>query len=166
MRALLQRASLESMVGSVLGLEGDAVCEELGEMVREGYELVGMFNLEDHYYKTSWGPLMDLWGVRPMCRELAAMVRGYFGKIIQERRLAGDCHERADLLSYMLSLPEEEKLEDSDVIAVLWVSRLIYVFISWTCAFWQKVIHWGTRLYVIYIYVGVVLLSGVAYMLV
>ncbi|XP_066335285.1 cytochrome P450 78A5-like [Miscanthus floridulus] len=120
MRALLQRASLESMAGSVLGLKGVVVSEELGEMVREGYELVGMFNLGDHYYKTPWGPLMDLWGVGPMCRGLAARVRGYFGKIIEERRVVGDYHERDDLLSYMLSLPEEERLEDSDVIAVLW----------------------------------------------
>ncbi|OEL19447.1 Cytochrome P450 78A5 [Dichanthelium oligosanthes] len=120
MRALLQRASLESMAGSVLGLEGDAVGEELGEMVREGYELVGTFNLGDHYYTTLWGPLMDLRGVGPVCRRLAARVRGYFGKIIEERRVAGDCHQRDDLLSYMLALPEDERLEDSDVIAVLW----------------------------------------------
>ncbi|CAD6343348.1 unnamed protein product [Miscanthus lutarioriparius] len=84
MRALLQRASLESMAGSVLGLKGVVVSEELGEM------------------------------------GLAARVRGYFGKIIEERRVVGDYHERDDLLSYMLSLPEEERLEDSDVIAVLW----------------------------------------------
>ncbi|CAN6362960.1 unnamed protein product [Urochloa humidicola] len=120
MRALLQRASLESMAGSVLGLEGGEVGEELSEMVREGYELVGTFNLGDHYYTTVWGPLMDLWGVGPACRGLAARVRRYFGKVIEERRVAGDCHERDDLLSYMLTLPEDERFEDSDVIAVLW----------------------------------------------
>ena len=133
MRALLQRASLESMAGSVLGLEVGAVSEELGEMVREGYELVGTFNLGDYYYTTLWGPLMDLWGVGPACRRLAARVRGHFGKIIEERRVAGDCQERDDLLSYMLTLPEEERLEDSDVIAVLWVSELHIVFISCKC---------------------------------
>ncbi|KAG2561966.1 hypothetical protein PVAP13_8KG204400 [Panicum virgatum] len=106
MRALLQRASLESMAGSVLGLEVGAVSDELGEMVREGYELVGTFNLGDYYYTTL---------------RLAARVRGYFGKIIEERRVAGDCQERDDLLSYMLTLPEDERLEDSDVNAVLWV---------------------------------------------
>ncbi|RLM57885.1 cytochrome P450 78A5-like [Panicum miliaceum] len=84
MRALLQSASLESMAGSVLGLEGGAVSEELGEMVREGYELVGTFNLGDYYYTTLWGPLMDLWAVGPACRRLAARVGGYFGKIIEE----------------------------------------------------------------------------------
>ncbi|PUZ44907.1 hypothetical protein GQ55_8G173500 [Panicum hallii var. hallii] len=120
MRALLQSASLESMAGSVLGLEGGAVSEELGEIVREGYELVGTFNLGDYYYTTLWGPLMDLWAVGPACRRLAARVGGYFGKIIEERRVAGDCQERDDLLSYMLTLPEDERLEDSDVIAVLW----------------------------------------------
>lgn len=122
MRPVLQRASLESMVGSVLGLEGNDVMEELGEMVREGYELVGTFNLGDHYYTSLWGPIMDLWGVAPRCRRLATRVREYFGKIIEERRLAGGCHERDDLLSYMLALPREERLDDGDVIAVLWVS--------------------------------------------
>ncbi|CAD6257098.1 unnamed protein product [Miscanthus lutarioriparius] len=106
--------------GQRVGLEGAAVSEELGEMVREGYELVGTFNLGDHYYKTPWGLMVDLWGLGPLCGGLAARVRGYFGKIIEERRVAGDCHDRDDLLSYMFSLPEEEKLEDSDVIAVLW----------------------------------------------
>ncbi|CAM0150171.1 unnamed protein product [Urochloa decumbens] len=139
MRALLQRASLESMAGSVLGLEGGDVSEELGEMVREGYELVGTFNLGDHYYTTVWGPLMDLWGVGPSCRGLAAMVRGYFGKIIEERRKAGGCHERDDLLSYMLTLPEDERFEDSDVIALLWemIFRgvdVVAILLEWTMA--------------------------------
>nr|CAB3491552.1 unnamed protein product [Digitaria exilis] len=139
MRGLLQRASLESMAGSVLGLEGGAVSEELGEMVREGYELVGTFNLGDHYYTTMWGSLMDLWGVGPACRGLAARVRGYFGKVIEGRRLAGHCHERDDLLSYMLGLPEDEKLEDSDVIAVLWemIFRgvdVVAILLEWTMA--------------------------------
>ncbi|RCV38184.1 hypothetical protein SETIT_8G121800v2 [Setaria italica] len=139
MRALLQKASLESMAGSVLGLEGGALSEELGEMVREGYELVGTFNLGDHYYTTLWGPLMDLWGVGPACRGLAARVRGYFGKVIEERRVARDCHDRDDLLSYMLSLPEDERLEDSDVIAVLWemVFRgvdVVAILLEWTMA--------------------------------
>ncbi|WVZ51819.1 hypothetical protein U9M48_002927 [Paspalum notatum var. saurae] len=120
MRALLQRASLESVAGSVLGLEGSAVSEELAEIVREGYELVGTFNLGDHYHTALWGPLLDLWGVGPACRGLVARVRGYFGKIIEERRLAKDCHDKDDLLSYMLALPEDERLQDADVIAVLW----------------------------------------------
>ncbi|CAD6257091.1 unnamed protein product [Miscanthus lutarioriparius] len=113
--------------GQRVGLEGAAVSEELGEMVREGYELVGTFNLGDHYYKTPWGLLVDLWGLGPLCGGLAARVRGYFGKIIEERRVAGDCHDRDDLLSYMFSLPEEEKLEDSDVIAVLWAGLYMEV---------------------------------------
>ncbi|CAO2148860.1 unnamed protein product [Urochloa humidicola] len=141
MRALLQRASLESVAGSVLGVEGGEVGEELGEMVREGYELVGTFNLGDHYYTTVWGPLMDLWGVGPACRGLAARVRRYFGKVIEERRvaLAGDCHERNDLLSYMLTLPEDERFEDSDVIAFLWemIFRgvdVVAILLEWTMA--------------------------------
>jgi hypothetical protein len=86
---------------------------------------------------------MDLWGVGPMCRGLAARVRGYFGKIIEERRVVGDYHKRDDLLSYMLSLPEEERLEDSDVTAVLWVSEL-FIFSSYaSLLLWQKLIHWG-----------------------
>ncbi|KAL6659824.1 hypothetical protein ACP70R_002653 [Stipagrostis hirtigluma subsp. patula] len=139
MRAVLQGASLESMAGSVLGMEGGAVGDELGEMVREGYELVGTFNLGDHYYTSLWGPLLDLWGVGPRCRGLAARVRGYFGKVIEERRVAGDFHRRDDLLSYMLALPKEERLEDSDVIAVLWemIFRgvdVVAILLEWTMA--------------------------------
>ena len=79
------------------------------------------------------GPADGPLGRRAACRRLAARVRGYFGKIIEERRVAGDCQERDDLLSYMLTLPEDERLEDSDVIAVLWVSELHIVFISCKC---------------------------------
>ncbi|XP_062182751.1 cytochrome P450 78A5-like [Phragmites australis] len=138
MRAVLQSASLQSMAGSVLGLEGGA-SEQLAEMVREGYELVGTFNLGDHYYTSLWGPLMDLWGVGPRCRRLAARVREYFGKIIEERRVAGDCQKRDDLLSYMLALPKEERLEDSDAIAVLWemIFRgvdVVAILVEWALA--------------------------------
>ncbi|TVU25420.1 hypothetical protein EJB05_27915, partial [Eragrostis curvula] len=138
LRAVLQRAAMESMAGSVLGVEGGV--EELAEMVREGYELVGTFNLGDHYYTSLWGPLLDLWGVGPRCRRLAERVRGYFGKIIEERRAAGDCQqEKDDLLSYMLALPKEERLEDSDVIAVLWemIFRgvdVVAILLEWTMA--------------------------------
>jgi len=83
MRALLQRASLESMAGSVLGLEVGAVSEELGEMVREGYELVGTFNLGDYYYTTLWGPLMDLWGVGPRVGGWPLGLEGILGRSLR-----------------------------------------------------------------------------------
>jgi len=83
MRALLQRASLESMAGSVLGLEGGAASEELGEMVREGYELVGTFNLGDYYYTTLWGPLMDLWGVGPRVGGWPLGLEGILGRSLR-----------------------------------------------------------------------------------
>lgn len=117
MRAMLQRASLESMVGSVLGLEG-AAGEDMAEMVREGYELVGMFNLGDYY--TSLRGVLDFYGVGPRCQRLAARVREHFGRVVGERRVRGDFHKRDDLLSYMLALPKEERIDDSDVIPVLW----------------------------------------------
>jgi len=83
MRALLQRASLKSMAGSVLGLEGGAASEELGEMVREGYELVGTFNLGDYYYTTLWGPLMDLWGVGPRVGGWPLGLEGILGRSLR-----------------------------------------------------------------------------------
>lgn len=117
------------MVGSVLGLEHHdhhgGVISDMGDMVREGYELVGKFNLGDYYsttqYQCLWG-LLDFHGVGPRCQRLAARVREQFGRVMEERRKVSDLHKRDDLLSYMLSMPQEERIEDSDVIAVLWVS--------------------------------------------
>ncbi|BAF28281.2 Os11g0487600 [Oryza sativa Japonica Group] len=151
MRALLHAASLDNMVGSVLGLEHHdhhgGVISDMGDMVREGYELVGKFNLGDYYsttqYQCLWG-LLDFHGVGPRCQRLAARVREQFGRVMEERRKVSDLHKRDDLLSYMLSMPQEERIEDSDVIAVLWEmifrgTDVVAILLEWAMA--RMVLH-------------------------
>ncbi|XP_040384850.1 cytochrome P450 78A5-like [Oryza brachyantha] len=165
MRALLQAASLDNMVGSVLGLEQhpqqqeedgrhggssmsmSMVIKEMGEMVKEGYELVGMFNLGDHFSSSMWlWGLLDFHGVGPRCQRLAARVRVLFGRVVEERRRINkdELHKMDDLLSYMVAMPEDERLQDSDLIAVLWEmifrgTDVVAILLEWALA--RMVLH-------------------------
>lgn len=119
-RGILQEGSfsniLESVFGNCLSLGGS---EELGNMVKEGYELIAMFNLEDYF------PLkfLDFYGVKRRCHKLAAKVSSIVGQIVEERKRAQELFvEDYDFLSTLLSLPNEERLGDSDMVAILWVS--------------------------------------------
>uniref|UniRef100_A0A7N0VK35 Cytochrome P450 n=2 Tax=Kalanchoe fedtschenkoi TaxID=63787 RepID=A0A7N0VK35_KALFE len=117
LKGILQKYSLKNVIESVFGnglnLE---VEEQLGSMVREGYELIGKFNWEDHY------PLgfMDFGGVKRRCHKVAMQVKDVVGHIVAERRSHGDYCGKSDFLSALLSLPEEDTLDDSDMFAVLW----------------------------------------------
>ena len=129
MRGVLQKGSLESVVGSVFGSSslGEAEKEQVVEMVREGYELIGSFNWGDHFpsttTSTSVGGLFDLFGVKRRCLDLSSRVKCLFSKILESRRSGeGGGEGEDDFLSVLLSLPVEERLCDSDIIAVLWVS--------------------------------------------
>ena len=127
MRGVLQKGSLESVVGSVFGSSslGGAEKEQVVEMVREGYELIGSFNWGDHFpstTSTSVGGLFDLFGVKRRCLNLSSRVKCLFSKILEERRRSSEGEGEDDFLSVLLSLPVEERLCDSDIIAILWVS--------------------------------------------
>ncbi|WOL11412.1 hypothetical protein Cni_G20174 [Canna indica] len=123
LRGVLQRSALESMVGSVFGVGREGEEEELVQMVSEGYELIGEFNLEDYL---PFGGLLDFHGVGRRCKHLAARVRELVGRIVERRRRlkVDDDHcmqqDDGDFLSMLLSLPQEERLCDTDIIAVLW----------------------------------------------
>ncbi|OVA09529.1 Cytochrome P450 [Macleaya cordata] len=117
MRGILGKGALCNVVESVFGrslmsLEG----EELRVMVEEGYELIGKFNWVDYF---NFG-FLDFHGVKRRCHKLAERVKGLVGQIIEERRGDGDYSERSDFLSVLLSLPEEDQLSDSDMVAILW----------------------------------------------
>ncbi|XP_068651502.1 cytochrome P450 78A5-like [Aristolochia californica] len=118
LRVILQNDSLNSMVGSVFGSFVGAKREELVRMVKEGYDLIGMFNLSDHL------PLgfLDVQGLGERCRKLADKVKAVVGEIIKERRRthADEEPKGDDFLTALLSLPSEEQLSHSDAIAVLW----------------------------------------------
>lgn len=115
-RRVLHRGALrnivESVFGSGLGLKG----EELGLMVKEGYDLIGEFNLGDYF------PLgfFDFNGVKRRCNELALRVSELIGGIIKERKKEVGCRGRDDFLSILLFLPKEDQLGDPDMVAVLW----------------------------------------------
>ncbi|XP_008801841.3 cytochrome P450 78A5-like [Phoenix dactylifera] len=143
LRGVLQKGSLESIVGSLFGkislreVEG----KELIEMVKEGYELIGKFNLEDYF---SLGGLLDFFGVGRRCKHLSARVKALMGKIIGERRRQGDFSEQDDFLSLLLALPKEERLSDSDIIAVLWEmifrgTDVVAILLEWIMA--RMVLH-------------------------
>ncbi|KAF6150078.1 hypothetical protein GIB67_002860 [Kingdonia uniflora] len=116
LREILQMGSLSSVVESVFGKCLPSEREELRLMVKEGYELIGRFNWEDYF------PLgfLDFYGVKRKCHKLATRVKILVAQIIRERRNEGELEGRNDFLSVLLSLPEEERLCDSDMVAVLW----------------------------------------------
>ncbi|KAK9751168.1 hypothetical protein RND81_02G247300 [Saponaria officinalis] len=116
LRGILQKVSLKNMLESVFGSNLGTEGEELGLMVREGYELISEFNLEDYF---SLG-FLDFSGVKRRCHKLASKVSELLGRIVTERRADADFRNKNDFLSVLLSLPDEEKLSDSDMVAVLW----------------------------------------------
>lgn len=126
LRGILQRASLDNVLESVFGIGGlgfgSEIGDELGVMVREGYELMGEFNWADYF------PLgfMDFFGVRRRCHRLAGRVSEVVTRIIKERRKRGDFKVRDDFLSVLLSLPQEDLLTHADMVAVLWVCIYSY----------------------------------------
>lgn len=116
---MLKEASLNNMMSSVFGREYDVVSgrSELSELVEEGYDLLGMVNWGDHL------PFLadfDLQRIRLRCSRLVPRVNRFVGGIIAERRRSTR-GGGGDFLDVMMSVPEGERLSDSDIIAVLWV---------------------------------------------
>lgn len=126
LRAVLQKGSLTNILESVFGGSGSCRFGELGQMVKEGYELISTFNLEDYF------PLgfLDFHGVKRRCHKLAAKVKSVVGQIVKERKnmISRENHSTSensnDFLTALLSLPEEDQLSDSDMVAILWVRTL------------------------------------------
>ena len=125
-RGVFQEGSLCNILESVFGSNDKS--EELGDMVREGYELIAMLNLEDYF------PLkfLDFHGVKRRCHKLAAKVGSVVGQIVEDRKREGSFVVKNDFLSTLLSLPKEERLADSDMAAILWVSTLSKPHTQWT----------------------------------
>lgn len=118
-RGVLQEGSLGNILESVFGgTIGCARREELGNMVKEGYELIAKFNLEDYFALK----FLDFDGVKRRCRKLAGRVTSVVGRIVEERK-RDEFVGKNDFLSTLLSFPEEERLGDSDLVAILWVSN-------------------------------------------
>ncbi|KAJ8505946.1 hypothetical protein OPV22_006832 [Ensete ventricosum] len=91
---VLHFGSLNNVTTSIFGRRydfGKGEGLELQGLVKEGYELLGLFNWADHFPPLGW---LDLQGVRKRCRR--------------------------DFVDVLLGLEKEEKLSDADMVAVLW----------------------------------------------
>lgn len=121
LKGIFQKGSLtnilESVFGSRLGLETE---EELGYMVKEGYNLISRFNWEDYFPVR----FLDFYGLKRKCHVLAAKVNTVVGQIVRDTKINGDFVAGNDFLSALLCLPIEEQLSDSDMVALLWVKSL------------------------------------------
>eukprot|EP00262_Sarcandra_glabra_P018538 TRINITY_DN6690_c0_g1_i1.p1 TRINITY_DN6690_c0_g1~~TRINITY_DN6690_c0_g1_i1.p1 ORF type:complete len:441 (+),score=83.02 TRINITY_DN6690_c0_g1_i1:35-1324(+) len=127
-KRVLHYGSLNNVMMSVFGkkfdFERDEEGVELEKLVKEGYELLGIFNWSDHLPLVGW---FDLQGVRRRCRRLVSKVDVFVGKIIEDhrmRRINGGLREdsdgEGDFVDVLLGLEKENRLTDSDMIAVLW----------------------------------------------
>jgi hypothetical protein len=128
MRRVLHAASLEHVMATVFGKRYDAASQEgveLEAMVKEGYELLGMFNWGDHLPLLKW---LDLQGVRKRCSSLVRRVDVYVRNIIDEHkqkrlgRANGEELAAGDFVDVLLGLEGEDRLAESDMVALLWVS--------------------------------------------
>ncbi|KAK9230536.1 hypothetical protein WN944_023507 [Citrus x changshan-huyou] len=126
LRKHLQLAALNNIMGSVFGVRYDIdrdskSLQELTEMVREGFELLGAFNWSDYL---PWMSLFyDPFRIHERCLKLVPRVKNFVRGIIEEhRRLKNSTKlgDNADFVDVLLSLEGEEKLSDDDMIAVLW----------------------------------------------
>ncbi|CAM8971990.1 unnamed protein product [Rhodiola kirilowii] len=144
-RDVLKAASLNNMMSSVFGrsYELNSSNEEvraLKEMVDEGYDLLGQLNWSDHL---PWLADLDLQKIRSRCFELVPKVNNFVERIIAEHR-EKITDGPSDFVDVLLSLKGEEKLSDSDLVAVLWEmifrgTDTVAVLIEWIIA--RMVIH-------------------------
>ncbi|KAM6557813.1 hypothetical protein CsatB_004832 [Cannabis sativa] len=147
-RDIFKRASLHNMMGSVFGREYDLgsaqneESEELGGLVDEGYELLGKLNWSDHL---SWVSSFDFQRIRVRCFELVPKVNRFVTRIIDEHRANNKSNRSTyDFVDVLLSLNGQDKLSDSDMIAVLWEmifrgTDTVAVLIEWILA--RMVLH-------------------------
>lgn len=123
-RNILKRASLDNMMSSVFGRKynldsSNVERDELGQLVEEGYDLLGLINWSDHLPFLSF---LDFQKTRFRCSELVPKVNRFVNRIIQEHRDTSSGLKTLDFVDVLLSLQDPYKLSDEDMIAVLWVS--------------------------------------------
>lgn len=142
-RGHLQRASLNNIMASVFGRRydfgsesacgaGSVEAEQLRDMVREGFELLGAFNWADHLPALK---CLDAQRIHQRCADLVPKVSAFVQKIIDEHRERSRSRSdseggnvstfETDFVDVLLGLTGEDKLCDEDIIAVLWVCVLI-----------------------------------------
>ncbi|XP_057518891.1 cytochrome P450 78A5-like [Amaranthus tricolor] len=125
--------------------------EELEGLVKEGYELLGIFNWGDHLAPLK---LLDLQGVRSRSKTLVEKVNVFVGRIIEEHKMDRNIKNGVkgendgsskDFVDVLLDLEDgENKLDDSDMIALLWEmifrgTDTIAILLEWILA--RMVLH-------------------------
>lgn len=159
-KKVLHFGSLNNVMMTVFGKcyeFGDGDGFELEKMVTQGYELLGVFNWSDHFPLLGW---LDLQGVRKRCRCLVTKVNAFVGKIIEEHRMKRVSGEYVvgrnvpDFVDVLLDLEKDDKLSDSDMIAVLWVTIFYFCFVMFMYAL---LFCYVTILVVSYVYVYLLL---------
>ncbi|KAK1572916.1 hypothetical protein Q3G72_026056 [Acer saccharum] len=127
LRKHLQFAALNNIMSSVFGKRYGSTrdsgrLETLQNMVREGFELLGSFNWSDHLPWLS--QFYDPFRVQQRCSLLVPRVQEFVRAIIEEHRLSGGesrkMSDNGDFVDVLLSLDGEEKIQDDDMIAILW----------------------------------------------
>ncbi|KAL8130288.1 hypothetical protein V2J09_019443 [Rumex salicifolius] len=133
-KRVLHFGSLNNVMMSVFGKRYDFVGNEEGkeleDLVSEGYELLGIFNWSDHF------PLLgrlDLQGVRKRCKTLVEKVNMFVSRVIDGHRIkriknlnssdlnkGEEIESSKDFVDVLLDLDGENKISESDMIAVLW----------------------------------------------
>ncbi|CAN6168719.1 unnamed protein product [Urochloa humidicola] len=155
LKRVLHAASLNHIMATVFGKHYDNLSSNqegalLEEMVTEGYDLLGTFNWADHLPLLKW---LDLQGVRSRCHRLVQKVEVFVGQIIQEhreRRASGVVADEftGDFVDVLLGLEGEDKMSDSDMIAVLWEmifrgTDTVAILMEWVMA--RMVLHPGIQ---------------------
>mgnify|MGYP000742348509 CR=1 FL=1 len=105
--------------------------KEVQSMVREGFELLGAFNMSDHL--PSAFQSVDPLRITHRCQQLVPRVYAFVQRIIDDHRSAALAAAGIDManspsssfVDVLLHLQQEEKLADSDIVSILWVSILI-----------------------------------------
>ncbi|KAA8530933.1 hypothetical protein F0562_005608 [Nyssa sinensis] len=125
LRKHLQAAALNNIMGSVFGKRYDPAhdsreLQELRDMVREGFELLGAFNWSDYLPWLNY--LYDPFHITERCEALVPRVRKLVRGIIEEHKLGGskNASDNADFVDVLLSLDGDEKLHEHDMVSVLW----------------------------------------------
>ncbi|MCO5602420.1 hypothetical protein L7F22_056551 [Adiantum nelumboides] len=126
-RMYLQRAAVNNIMETVFGRTyefgaGFEEGEKLQAMVREGFELLGAVNWQDHLTWLQFLGFLDTKRISCRCAALVKEVRTFVQRIIDEHRLSGRSHggDQSDFVDVLLSLEDSERLADDDMIAVLW----------------------------------------------
>ncbi|KAI3431923.1 uncharacterized protein J3R85_007800 [Psidium guajava] len=125
LRKHLQNAALNNIMGTVFGKRYDMSSpsdevDELRDIVKEGFELLGAFNWSDYLPWLSY--VYDPFRIAVRCSALVPRVRKFVMKIIEEHRerQSGNLSDGSDFVDVLLSLSSGEELSEDDAIAIMW----------------------------------------------